>query len=62
MYYPGEDDEDGADEDFVIVWDGTQTVTYEELAEEGDSFLLAFRLHDIYGEYTDSSLTGISIQ
>ena len=52
MIYPGEEEKIMA-----IYWDGTQEVSYGSLIEEFDVFQLSFRLHDIFGEYTDTART-----
>ena len=43
------------DAEFLITWDGTQTVTVEDLPDAAE-LKLAFRLHDIFGGYTTTSM------
>ena len=52
------------EEAYRIVWDGTQVVTNLTLSEAGfaDRYLIAFRLHDVYGGSTDTALNTITLQ
>lgn len=47
------------DADTRIVWDGSLTVSYEQLYE--DTYQLAFRLYDIFGEYTDTDRMTVTL-
>lgn len=49
------------DDEMHIIWDGTQTVRYTALSdnEEAAACVACFRLHDVFGEYTDTKYTAL---